>query len=283
MSSRKVFGAAGALAFLQALSCGGDDGPVDPCPTGSCTLPGSTVVKWRFDEYPEWHFPGDTCIDVGASYVRVDVQSLADPNLVVSKEEQCGGNQTTFLDLAAGTWAAFVHPLDENHEPLTNVPGTGEVLAGTTGANTEVTVNVPYTAWKRAYTGTFLFRLSWGGLSCNLAGVATQTLTLKAGGSVVTRQSDYGQRMDGTDPKPCRVLPGTTAEYVELLPFGPATLLVVGTGPNNTTYTQQFDTFVGADKNNPTLSFDVVPPDAPPDAPDDAPVDAPIDAAPDAA
>jgi hypothetical protein len=271
---RGMVAMAGAVA-LQLLSCGGDD-PVDPCPTGSCDLPGSTIVKWRFDEYPEWKFQGDTCIDMDVFTVRVEVANAADPTITDSHDAQCGEGQATFLGLPEGTYNVAVTPLDFDGNPVVRAPGTGQVMAGVTGMNTETVVNVPYTAWLGTFTGTFLFRLSWGGKSCDALAppVATQTLTLTAGGAVVAKLSDGGQRMDGTDPRPCRPFTEQFAQYVEMLPFGPATLLVVGKTGAETRFQHQFDTFVGAGKNNPTITFDLAPMDAGVDAPPDAPPDA---------
>jgi hypothetical protein len=150
--------------------------------------------------------------------------------------------------------------------------------------NSEVTVIIPYIAWNRPYTGTYQFRFTWGGAT-TCAGamppVVTQVLTLLVNGVPVTQLTDTGQRLDGTDPQPCR----TDQHRVLALPLGPAILIVEGRDSSGVAqYNQTFDSFVGAGPGNPTWDYDVPGPDAapPPDAaPDAAPPDAaPPDAAP---
>ncbi len=257
-----------ALLVLAALgACGGDDGP-PVCPTGNCTLPGSTIVKWKFNNYPEWKFDSDACSDVGAITVRVELTDVADPLNTVFADKGCGEGQATFIDLPPGMYNVAVQPLDIDGGVLVTTAGSGQVLAGSSGANTEVTVNVPYTAWALAYTGQFLYRLSWGGpaVSCAMAtpAVVTQEVTLTAGGVVRTERSSIDnmpyQKLDGTDPKPCRALTDAFPQNVMGLPFGPATLLIVGrNAADMVVFRTQFDTFVGAGVFNPTLAFDVQP------------------------
>lgn len=256
---------AAGLAALLLLSCDGGSGPPDPCPTGDCTLPGSTVVKFLFDSYPEWQFVGDTCIDMNISTVRADAVHVDDPSIVDTKDVQCGEGQVTFLGLPPGTYHVAVTPLDPDGNPLVHAPAVGQAVASEPGGRTEATVNVPYTAWTGTFTGTLLFRIAWAGKSCEQATppVVMQRLELTAGGGVVSHQSDTGQRMDGTDPRPCRLLSEPFAQFVEVLPFGPASLLVIGhDAGGGRPFERRFETFVGAGKNNPTLTFDVVPPDA---------------------
>ncbi len=280
-SPRKQLGVVVGVAALQLWSCGGSD-DLPPCPTGSCEAPGRTVVKWLFDNYPELLFPNDTCLDLGATTVRAELTGIEDPTQFVSKDVQCGQGQVSFLDLAPGNYSIAITPLDGAGNPIVKAPVVVQALAGSSGADTEVTINVPYEAWSGTYTGTFLFRLAWGGVSCEVAvpPVATQTLTLTAGGQVVAAVTDTNQKLDGSDPKPCRLLTEQFAQFSEGLPFGPASLVVVGKDSSNVIrFRHQFDTFVGAAKNNPTITFDVPPPDAAVDAAVDAPADAPaIDA-----
>jgi hypothetical protein len=275
----------GGLA--AGLSCGGSD-PVNPCPTGDCTLPGKTVVKWTFDSYPQWGFLSDTCIDMGASTVHVDMVNTADPTITDASDSPCGNGQAVFSGLPAGMYNVSITPLDGDGNSIVKMPTPGgPVAAGMSGADTMVSVNVPYQAWSNSYTGTYFFRLTWGGMSCELATppVAKQVLTMTAGGAAVTALTDTGQKLDGTDPEPCRPLSEATAQFVEALPFGPATLLVVGKDSGGSVaFHRRFDTFVGATRNNPTIMLDVAtdaptdsPPDVPPDSPPDAPPDAPHD------
>jgi len=262
---------------LGLLSCSGGD--LDPCPTGDCTLPGSTIVKFMFDHYPEKLFPNDTCIDLGVATVHVDGFLVADPTIVVAKDVACGEGQATLLDLVPGLWDVAVTPLDAAATPIVKAATHGQVMAADRGMVTDTTINVPWDAWTRTYTGTFLFRLQWAGLSCEAASppVATQNLKLIADGKVVAKLDDKSHKVDGTDDAPCRPLSEPFAQFVEDLPFGPATLEIVGKdGTGSRKFAHQIDTFIGADKNNPTITFDV--PAEVPDAGVDAPAaDAPGD------
>jgi hypothetical protein len=170
-------------------------------------------------------------------------------------------------------------PLDAGGVPIVSTAAHGQVMAAERGMVTDTTINVPWEAWTKTYTGTFLFRLDWGGGSCETATppVATQNLKLVAGGKVVAKLDDKAHKVDGTDDAPCRPLSEPFAQYVEDLPFGPATLEIVGKDAGGVrTYVRSIETFVGADKNNPTITFDV--PAVVPDAGVDAPAaDAPAD------
>jgi hypothetical protein len=269
------------LVALQLLSCGGN---LPACQNGDCTLPGRTTIKWTFDAYPELLFPDDSCLDMGAVNVHLDLVGIDDPTVVESSNDptampptmdpQCSDGQYIFLSLPPGNYAIAITPLDGDGNPIVSAPIMGMVMGGQSGADTELTVNVPYTAWTHTYTGTFLFNLQWGGQSCATAvpPVAKQTLTLLANGVAVTAVTDSGQRLDGTDPEPCR--DDAFAQFVENLPFGPATFTAVGTDATDTVqFSHTFDTFIGATKNNPTITFDVPPPDAAVDAAADTAMD----------
>jgi hypothetical protein len=261
------------------LSCGGgmDDPPV--CPTGDCTLPSRTIVKWSLNVHPEMLFPGDTCQDLGVRMLRVELTGIEDPTVFDVKEVECNQAQASFLGLPAGTYSASLTALDGSNNPLVRAPTVAMVTAGTADVPTTTVINIPHTSWFGPYTGTLLFRLAWSGASCETAvpNVVTQTLTLMVGGTATTIVTDIGQKLDGTDPKPCRKLDEPFAQFAEGLPFGPATLSVVGKdGVGDVAFDQTFETFVGAAKNNPTIEFDVLPP-PPPDAGVDAATDAPTD------
>jgi hypothetical protein len=272
-----------AMVGFQALSCGSE---LPPCQNNDCTLPGRTTVQWTLDSYPEWLFQGDSCLDMGAIKMRIDLVGIDDPTVMRSSNDptaalptmdpDCSDSQYVFLGLPAGNYTVSLTPLDGDGNSLVSAPITTTVAGGQSGADTEATVNVPYTAWIQTYTGTFLFRLSWAGMSCATATppVATQTLTLSTGGHPVGALTDTGQRLDGSDPEPCRALEEQFSQFVQNLPFGPATLFVVGKDAAGAVrFQHQFDTFVGATKFNPTITFDVPPPDAAVDAPVDAAVD----------
>ncbi len=249
------------LGLAQLLSCGGTD-PMQ-CDNNNCTLPGRTTVKWIFDAYPALLFPDDSCGDMGAAMVHAVATNNADPTITATMDAQCANGQTIFLGLAPGTYTIALTPVDLNGAPLVTVAATNMVVSGQTGADTEITVNVPYTSWSGSYTGTFFFRLKWNGLSCEAANpaIATQLLKLTThDGNVVTALSDSGHKLDGTDPEACRKLSEPTAQSVQGLPFGPATFVVVGKDATGTIqFTESIDTFVGAAKNNPEIDFNVVP------------------------
>jgi hypothetical protein len=254
----------GGLALSAQLSCGGDSLP--KCDTPDCTLPGSTIVKWKFNHYPELMFDSDSCSDLGVVNVRVEIEHVDDPTITESAEKSCGEGQHTFIDLPTGTYKVTLTPLDGSGESLVHEPVSKTGLAGSSGAPSEINLVVPYEAWVRSYTGQFLYRLSWDGKSCDAAMVVSQNLTLVAGGQLVTQRNNRGDAMNGSEDAPCWPLNEQFPQNVMDLPFGPATLLVVGKDASNeVVYEKEFDTFVGAGRFNPTFTFDVPSP-APPDA-----------------
>jgi len=247
------------LATLLSLgACGTNDG-MQMCGADHCGLQGHTVVKWTFDAYPDWMFPMDSCVDFGAGKVRVDAQA-ADGS-VVTKIDDCGVAQVTFDGLAENQpYTMFVEPDDFASNSLVTYPATVMVNAGAYQADTSVTANVPWTSWIGTFTGTFLFRLSWATQGCTAAGVVTQVVTLSVNGTGVSALADNGQKLDGTDPKPCYDIMQNFPQSAQSVPFGPATLKVDGYDGSATPvliYSQTFNTFVGAGITNPTITFDV--------------------------
>lgn len=245
-----------AALLLALAACGGES--VDPCANNACAPQGRTVVKWTFDAYPERGFGMDSCVDFGSHKVAVD---LVDANgFAISGIDDCGAAQATFTGLAAGEYDVYVMPLDASGNGLITAPVTGKVTAGAVGAPTEVTLNVPWDRWIGTFTGTFLFRISWGGMSCEalVPEVKNQVLTLTVNGVVQNIVTDDGQMLNGSDKKPCKKLSDNFPQSALAVPFGPATLLVEGyDAADNMMFNKQFDTFVGAGITNPTLTFDV--------------------------
>jgi hypothetical protein len=240
---------------ISSWACGGVD---DPCAAGACTLEGRTTVKWTFNAYPERGFAMDSCVDFGVHKVMVDLQDA--DGVVTSTQDDCGVAQAVVSGLAPGDYTVFVMPVDVAGNPLLTGPITSTVTAGSLGDNREVTVNVPWDAWIGTFSGTFLFRISWGGLSCEAATpeIKSQVLTLTAGGVVQTITTDDGQMLNGADKKPCKKLSDNFPQSALGVPFGPATMLVEGyDAGDNMKFSKQFDTFVGAGITNPTLTFDV--------------------------
>lgn len=261
--ARARFAVAALAAVAAATSaCAGSDEP--ECPTDDCSIPGSTVVKWRFHEYPEWGFLADTCLDLDVASVRVEAVHQLDPALYFAADKACGEGQATLLRLPEGMYDVIVTPLDAAGNPMVILGAQGTVTAGLPGAPTETVVNVPYTAWAGGYTGTFLFKLSWAGMTCETSGVATQTLKLMIHGQPSDKLVDNGQKLDGTDEKPCRSHTEQFAQFAEGLPMGPVTFRVTGKDAGGLMkYEREFETFIGAGKNNPTLTFDVLEPPPP--------------------
>jgi hypothetical protein len=243
----------GVLALLAA--CGSDP---DPCANNACAPTGRTVVKWTFNAYPERGFAMDSCVDFGVHKVAVDMVDSS--GFATSGIDDCGSAQATFQNLAPGEYTVYVTPLDAAGNGLIAAPVTGKVMAGAVGAPTEVTLNVPWDQWIGTFTGTFLFRIAWGGLSCEALNpeLKTQVLTLTVNGVVQNLMTDDGQMLNGSDKKPCKKLTDNFPQSALNVPFGPATLLVEGyDATDNMMFTKQFDTFVGAGITNPTLMFDV--------------------------
>ena len=257
------------------LSCGG--GTTPQCENNNCTLPSQDVVKFTFDAYPQWMFPMDSCSDLGVAQVEVDATDTA--GTVTTLLVDCGEAQATFQGLDAGTYTVAVTPLDAGGASLVKAPVTTMLTSSGPGTTSSSAVNVPWDAWTGSYTGTFLFRLSWGGHSCAAAAppVSVQELTLTVNGQMFTGMTDTMHHMNGMDPEMCKPLEDNFPESALTVPFGPATLTVVGKdNGGNVHWTHSFDTFVGAGISNPTITYDV------PAAPMDAGVDAPPDAPPDA-
>lgn len=241
------------LALLAA--CGGDDGG---CPTDDCTLKGRSIVKWMFDAYPERGFPMDSCVDFGAAKVAVDVVDIN--GVVTSQTEDCGIAQSVFSGLPFGDYTVSVMPLDGNGNGMLLAPATGTIAAGTRDLPTEATVNVPWESWGPGFDGTFLFRISWAGVSCDAATpvIKDQTIKLVINGVPQTAVTDDGQTMNGADKKPCKKLTDEFPQSALHVPFGPATFLIQGFDESGTmSFGTSFETFVGAGINNPTLTFDV--------------------------
>jgi len=260
-----------AVTFVNTVSgCGGGHTNDDDTPPVQ-----RTTVKWELNQDAARGFPGDACIDLGVSMMRVTLQGPLEPP-TRTMDERCGLDQVVFLEVPNGGYTVALTPLDSSGASMVTEP---VVLAFDVDGTDEVTVNVPYTAWNRPFTGSFLFHVMWDGQPCADASppIVTQVLTMTIGGNPVAQTTSTGQRLDGTDPKPCVPSTNASPQLVTGLPLGPATLRVEGIPENGDSRVKQFETFVGAGAGNPTLSFDV--PDDDDEEPD-APVDAPWDAAP---
>jgi hypothetical protein len=200
----------------------------------------------------------DSCVDFGVTKVAVDV---VDANgLATSGRDDCGAAQATFSGLAPGEYDVYVMPLDAAGNPILAFPITSKVMAGTVDVPTEATVNVPWDAWPGTHSGTFLFRISWGGLSCEAVTpeIKNQTVKLTVNGVVQELMTDDGQMLNGADKKPCKRLSDNFPQSALNVMFGPATLEIEGYDATDMMrFSKSFDTFVGAGITNPTLTFDV--------------------------
>lgn len=261
MRAAHRFAVAGGVLFVAlALSCG-DDVPV--CPTGNCTLPGNTVVKYKFNNYPDLGFDSDTCSELQVDKVRVEVGGITDTTVYDLREVACPEGQATFSDLPVQAYNVTVTPLDIDGNSLVNTPGSGMVDAAGPGARNEVSINVQYESWARSYTGQFLFKLTWQGVSCGPGSidpliVTQHNLTLTINGVVVAQRTmnPPSQPLDGSTDIPC--VPSTGMPLtVQGVTWGPGTLHVVGkNAADEVLGDHTFDTFVGAGMFNPTLTFD---------------------------
>jgi hypothetical protein len=277
---------AGALAWAAA-ACGSPgfcgDGVVDPgeecdddgpyC-NDDCTAraPISLTVKWVFNKDAAPGFDGDSCIDLGVARVEVEV---AGP-VTASMDESCALRQVVFHDLPAGSYTARVTPRNVAEEPLVATPAEEAFEMGTT--NREVEVAVPPEAWTGDYTGTFFFRLRWGGADCDDAAppVNRHVLLLEQDGVPVTQLTQTGDRLDGVGSGPCRLFRDQFPQSALGVPFGRAVFTILGRDADDEVqFSGSFDTFVGAGLSNPELHFDV-PSIHEPDAgvPDAGPMDA---------
>jgi hypothetical protein len=245
-------GTLGTVVALGVTACGGG---VDEPPCTNCDVKARTTVKWSFNAYPDRGFLMDSCVDFKVGKVAVDVVDA--DGYATSGVEMCGNAQTVFQGLAPGDYTVYLMPLDFDDVPLLANPATATVTA--TDVNTEATVNVAWDQWLGGpFTGTYLFRLSWGGMSCEATDVKNQVVTLTVNGVVQNLMTDDGQMLNGSDKKPCKKLSDNFPQSVLGAAFGPATILVEGfDATDNMKYSKQFDTFVGAGITNPTMTFDI--------------------------
>lgn len=260
-----------AAAGAGQVSCGGGGGD-DYVPVQR------TTIKWELNQDVDRGFAGDACIDLGVQTMRVVLTGPFDPP-TRQVDERCANDATVFTEVPDGSYTVALTPLDGGGNPMVNTAVTRTFDVAGTG---EIVVNIPWDAWNRPFTGSFLFKLDWDGQPCATAvpPVATQVLTLLIGGTAVTQMTATGQRLDGTDPQPCVPSTNPSPQLVQGLPIGPADFVVEGRDSTGTAqYEKTFETFVGGGTGNPTIPFDVPGPDAA--MPDAAPPDAPPpDAAP---
>jgi len=273
-------GAAISLAAVLSWSCG-DGGPEcgdgivegdEQCDDGNqvnndscnnaCFAPSvdttDLAIRWSFNGEAAPGFDGDTCFDIGAGMVSVELSGPAE----LSGEAQCGFSRVSFLDVPAGTYDVTMRVVDLDGELLTNGPVTAQVEVA--DEDVMATVDVPFDAWKNDYTGTFFFRVTWAGGDCNDAKptVAEHSLLLERDGVPIGELlTDANDPIDGSGRGDCRSVDPSIEEFPQSVlevPFGPAEFEIVGYDPDGgEAYRERFETFVGAGFGNPELVFDV--------------------------
>jgi hypothetical protein len=271
-----VIGAAGAVTTLSVMGtgCGGSDpfcgdGDVDDgeqCDDGNddqtdfcrnCTvfLPATTTVQWEFNKEAAPMFTGDSCIDLGVS--RVEVQLTGPVNETM--DEGCSLRQVVFSDLPAGQYVASVRALNTNGDILTDAP-IEQTLSIPGSTNQEFEVVIPYDAWTGTYTGSFYFRMRWGGQDCAAATppVVDHVMTLTQGGPPLSISTTDDNPLDGTPSGTCVSFIEEFPQSALDVPFGPARFRIVGLDNVGTPqFDHEFDTFIGAGVSNPEFEFDV--------------------------
>jgi len=274
------------VALAAAVAGGGDDGapfcgngetePPEECDDGNddqsdfcrdcqAYLPPRLILKWRFNADAAEGFTQGSCNDLGVSRVRVELSGTGTAVL----DDMCSTFQVVFSDLVPGPYMAAVTPLDSDGNSLVEAPVMQQVTAE--DGDVEDTINVPPESWSRPYTGTFFFKTRFGGADCGTATppVSQVWITLSVGGTVVGQMTTTGQALDGSASGPCVPASEPTPLSALGVPFGPATILIVGhDAVGDLQFQKEFDTFVGAGPSNPTLEYDVpsiydaMPPDA---------------------
>jgi len=296
----------GAGAAAPSGCGGGGDGPgcgngrLDPgemCDDGNtadgdgcsyrCQTGYNATIRWTVikNEFPGFN---ETCAGVGADEIELAMAGPRPDTLRVD----CQYGQTTISELPPGdyTLGATLHEVDPLAMPPVDRPvSSGMTMAAFTIADRSETIDLDFAFadFPGSYTGTFWFRLKWGGATtCTGAAppVAEQALRLERGGVPLTGLDEMNMpvTLDGATPAACRPFDDQFAQKVNGVAWGPAQITVTGLdGAGLAQFRRTFDTFVGAGAANPELVFDVnsLAPDAmPPDAspPDAAPVaDAP--------
>jgi cysteine-rich repeat protein len=280
MYARRLLSLAGGLAlsagFVAASCGGGDDDPFcgdgihqpeigEQCDDGNlddtdncrnnCTtnLPGVTTIGWAFNKDPAPMFTNDSCTDLRVITVEVTV----DGPVTETMSDSCSLRQVVFQGIPAGTYTVRVKPLDINGDLMIDAPIE---LSTDLGPGTMIEIDVPPDRWLRSYTGTFFFRILWGGQDCDDASppVTQHRLTLEQGGSPVSVTTENGDPLDGSGPGACQLFSAEFPQSALMVPFGAATFTIEGLDSGGTPqFRESFDTFVGAGISNPELHFDV--------------------------
>jgi cysteine-rich repeat protein len=244
----------------------GNDNETDTCRACQTYAIPVTVLRWGFNDDPERGFAGDSCSDMGATTVRVELTGPAGV-AIAPVDAECSGSQAVFADLPVGAYQAAFTPLDAEGTSLVTTP---HVLAfEATSASATFDTIIPYTQWAGDYTGTFFFRITYDGGDCVAATppVLQQRLRLRIDGDLYGGETETGQALNGSELAACEDASAEFPQTVIAAPFGPATFELEGLDEfGDVAFSDSFDTFIGAGVSNPPLTFALTNPDVTPDA-----------------
>lgn len=211
------------------------------------------TVKWEFNQGEG--FSGDSCLDVGAADVEVELVGGPEPLLLT---ERCSYRQAVFVDLPAADYEVRTRVLDSEGALLTS--GVETENYSFDGGIDILELVVPFASWTQSYDGTFYFRVAWDAEDCDAADpvVAEQRLTLVVGGQTFGGATTDGTALNGTATGVCQPLANEFPQSALDVPAGPADIRIEGLDEEGSVVFQQdFATFVGAGVSNPELVFDV--------------------------
>jgi len=214
-------------------------------------------VKWQFNSDPDLGFSGDSCIEMGASTVEVELTGGPEPVDIIT--ENCSSFQAAFVDIPAADYTIKIRVYDRDEIAISSEVSE-EYMFG--GGNSTVELVVPAEAWNGTYVGDFFFRVSWAGADCGdaLPVLTDQRLTLVVDGNTIFTTTEGGASLDGSSSLTCVPLTVELPQVARDVPFGPAQFKVEGLDDMGVIiYEEIFDTFVGAGVSNPVLIFDVDP------------------------
>ncbi len=233
----------------------GNNDDTDFC-RNNCTvrLPKELTIKWEFNKGAVEGFSNDSCTDMGAFNVEVEVTGP----VTETKIETCPLRQVVFEELPAGTYVVKLTPMNFAEESIVNAPLERTIMLG--DASQEIEMIVRPEDWANQYTGTFFFRLRWGGFDCSAANppVTQHRLLLQVGGVTVAQITQDGDPLDGSATGPCQSITEEFPQSALDVPFGYAQFPISGyDSGDQKQFEETVDTFVGAGISNPELVFDV--------------------------
>jgi cysteine-rich repeat protein len=222
-----------------------------------------TFVHWQFLVGEFDGFDGETCLGVGAATVTL---MITGPK-TVTQTTDCSLAQIKLSSLPAGVYTVNAVALDAGGASLTMGLASETFTVG--NQTQDVYVTFRFDDFTRAYTGTFYFSVRFGGAACAgaVVPVARERVAMVRGGAPLSGATVDGIPIDGSLAGAC---PAETAsaQSVNDLPWGPATITITGEDTEGTVlYQGTFGTFVGAGASNGTAAFDLTLVAPLPDAP----------------